>query len=88
MTWQLVHIYVPAPYKSPGIEASVARTVLPHLFGRTPANFDGLLDADWLDEVTPHRLGYRRFQISLVDRRHYQPIPVTFLLKYNGQFLV
>jgi hypothetical protein len=85
MTWKLTHLYIPAPYNSPGMTARVQQTVLSQLYG--PDAVEHALDAGWLQEVRRHPQGYRRFAIQLTDRRAYTPIPVNFLLSWAGDLL-
>lgn len=85
MAWNLTHLYIPAPYNQPGMQARVRETVQSQLYG--PDALDHALAAGWLQEVRPHPRGHRRFQIQLTDRRSYSPIPVTFLLQWNGRLV-
>jgi hypothetical protein len=85
MAWQLTHLYIPAPYNRPGMPAQVKETVLSQLYG--PDGVEHALAAGWLQEVRRHPQGYRRFAIQLTDRRSYHPIPVNFLLTWQGDVL-
>ena len=85
MAWQIIHLYIPAPYNSPGMSHRVKDTVLSQLYGAGAV--DAALDRGWLQEVRPHPKGHRRFAIQLTDQRSYTPIPVTFLLSWQGEIL-
>ncbi len=83
--WQLVHVYIPAPYGNPAMVRQVTETVLAHLYGVT--DVEQALDSGWLSEISRHKEGYRRFAITLTDRKTYAPITVSFLLKQDGDTL-
>ena len=85
MSWQIAKVYIPAPYNSPGMVGRLTESVVPRLYG--PDAVDAALDAGWIQEVSRHRDGFRRFSVQLTDQRTYRPITVTFLLSYRGEFL-
>jgi hypothetical protein len=85
MSWQIAKVYIPAPYNAPGMSARITESVVPRLYG--PDAVESALDAGWLQEVSRHRDGHRRFSVQLTDQRTYNPITVSFLLSYNGAFL-
>ena len=85
MSWQIAKVYIPAPYNVPGMVARLTESVVPRLYG--PDAVDSALDAGWMQEVSRHRDGFRRFAVQLTDQRTYLPITVTFLLAFRGDFL-
>ncbi|MBC7544345.1 MAG: hypothetical protein H7338_16615 [Candidatus Sericytochromatia bacterium] len=85
MSWQIGKVYIPAPYNAPGMVARVTESIIPRLYG--PDAVDFALNAGWLQELSPHREGYRRFSIQLTDQRTYAAITVSFVLSFHGSYL-
>lgn len=84
---RIVRITLPSRYYRPGIQNSLARSILRQL--RQYPSLNTALEDGWIQEGRPAagKNPGRRFIVYLTDGKYYHDIPISFSIMVNGQIL-
>ena len=84
---RIVRITLPSRYYRPGIQNSLARSIMRQLLQYS--SLSAAIDDGWIQEGRPAagKNPGRRFIVYLTDGKYYHDIPISFSIMVNGKVI-